>query len=328
MLSNSEAVGNTHSHVRKVSVVVPLYNEEDNLRPLVAGIVPVMEGLGALFEVVLVNDGSRDRTQVILAELAAGDRRLKIINLRRNTGQTAAMMAGIDHASGDVIIPIDGDLQNDPADIPRLLAKLDEGYDVVSGWRKDRKDRLFRRRLPSWFANKVISWISGVRLHDYGCTLKAYRRSVLEGVRLYGELHRFVPIFASLQGGLIAELPVNHRPRQFGRSKYGLNRIFKVILDLILVRFLTKYQTKPIYVFGMISLFFFIIAFLAGVYAVYLKIFEATTFIQTPLPLLFALGFMTGTMCLLLGLISEVLVRIYFESQGRTDYIIGSKLNF
>ena len=315
------------SDVCKLSVIVPLYNEEDNLRPLVAGIIPVMEVLGVPFEVVLVNDGSSDRTPLILAELAVGDKRLKVINLRRNTGQTAAMMAGFDHASGDVIIPFDGDLQNDPVDIPRLLAKLDEGYDVVSGWRKDRKDKLFARKLPSWCANKVISWISGVKLHDYGCTLKAYRRDVLQGVRLYGELHRFVPIFASWQGGLIAELPVNHRPRQYGQSKYGLNRIFKVTLDLILVRFLTKYQTKPIYVFGMVSLFFFIVAFLAGTYALYLKIFEATTFIQTPLPLLFAVGFMTGTMCLLLGLISEVLVRTYFESQGRTDYIVGSKLN-
>ncbi len=312
---------------RTLSVIVPLYNEEDNIRLLVTSIVSVMETTGAPFEVMLVNDGSRDRTGAIVAELAAADERIKVINLRRNAGQTAAMMAGFDHAVGDVIIPMDGDMQNDPCDIPRLLAKLDEGYDVVSGWRSDRKDQFFGRKVPSWFANQIISWVSGVKLHDYGCTLKAYRRDVLSGVRLYGELHRFVPIFASWQGGNITEISVNHRARHSGESKYGLNRIFKVTLDLILVRFLTKYHAKPIYVFGMIGLVFFLVAFAAALYALYLKLFENTTFIQTPLPLLFALGFMSGTMCILLGLISEVLVRTYFESQGRTHYTIGSMLN-
>jgi glycosyltransferase involved in cell wall biosynthesis len=311
-----------------LSVIVPLFNEEGNLRPLVAGIMPVMASLERPFELILVNDGSRDRTEAILAELAADDSRIKIINLRRNTGQTAAMMAGFDHASGDIIVPMDGDLQNDPTDIPHLLRKLDEGFDVVSGWRRDRKDKLLLRKIPSWFANRIISWVSGVRLHDYGCTLKAYRRDVLAGVRLYGELHRFVPIFASWQGAIVAELPVNHHERKFGSSKYGITRVYKVILDLILVLFLTKYQAKPIYVFGMIGLAFFVIAFFSGIYAIYLKLFQSTTFIQTPLPLLFALGFMSGMMCILLGLICELLVRTYFESQGRTHYAIGSKLNF
>lgn len=310
-----------------LSIIVPLYNEEENVQLLVDGIMPIMGSLGVNFEIILVNDGSRDRTSEIIASIAIQDERIKVINLRKNAGQTAAMMAGFDHARGEIIIPMDGDLQNDPADIPRLLAKLNEGYDVVSGWRKDRKDKLIVRKVPSWLANRIISWVSGVKLHDYGCTLKAYRQDVLSGVRLYGELHRFVPIFASWQGGRIAELPVNHRARQYGVSKYGLNRIFKVVLDLILVRFLTKYQAKPIYVFGFIALLFFAVAFVAGLYAVFLKIAEGTAFIQTPLPLLFVTGFMSGMMCILLGLISEVLVRTYFESQGRTHYIIGTTLN-
>ncbi|MGH6678944.1 MAG: glycosyltransferase family 2 protein, partial [Bradyrhizobium sp.] len=296
-----------------LAVIVPLFNEEQNLRPLVADIMPVLTSLRIPFEVILVNDGSSDRTKAVLAELAADDSRIKIINLRRNAGQTAAMMAGFDYASGTIIVPMDGDLQNNPADIPRLLQKLDAGFDVVSGWRQNRKDKLLQRRLPSWFANRIISRVSGVKLHDYGCTLKAYRRDVLAAIRLYGELHRFVPIFASWQGAIVTELPVGHRARRSGESKYGPGCVFKVILDLILVRFLTKYQAKPLYVFGMIGLLFFLVAFFAGIYAIYLKLFEATSFIQTPLPLLFALGFMSGMMCILLGLICELVVRTYFE---------------
>ena len=233
------------------------------------------------------------------------------------------MMAGFDNARGDVIVPIDGDLQNDPADIPHLVEMLDQGFDVVSGWRKNRSDDLILRKIPSWIANAIISRVSGVKLHDYGCTLKAYRRDVLSGVRLYGELHRFVPIFASWQGGRITEMVVNHRPRERGVSKYGINRVFKVVLDLMLVRFLTKYQAKAIYVFGAVGLFFFAIAFAASLYAVYLKIFNAISFILTPLPLIAAFGFMTGFMCILLGLIAELLARTYFESQGRLPYIIA-----
>ena len=238
------------------------------------------------------------------------------------------MMAGFDNARGDVIVPIDGDLQNDPADIPHLVEMLDQGFDVVSGWRKNRSDDLILRNIPSWIANAIISRVSGVKLHDYGCTLKAYRRDVLSGVRLYGELHRFVPIFASWQGGRITEMVVNHRPRERGVSKYGINRVFKVVLDLMLVRFLTKYQAKAIYVFGAVGLFFFAIAFAASLYAIYLKIFNAISFILTPLPLIAAFGFMTGFMCILLGLIAELLVRTYFELQGRLPYIIGSRINF
>lgn len=311
----------------QLSIVIPLFNEEENVPAMVAEVLQAMERTDRSFEIILVNDGSHDRTGALIHEIALRDQRVKVVDLRRNAGQTAAMMAGFDFSSGEIIIPMDGDMQNDPADIPRLLAKLDEGFGVVSGWRKDRKDKLFVRKVPSWAANRIISWVSGVKLHDYGCTLKAYRRDVLSGVRLYGELHRFVPIFASWQGGRVAELPVNHRAREFGVSKYGMNRIFKVVLDLILVRFLTKYQAKPIYVFGFIAMIFFAVAFLAGLYALFLKYVDGIAFIQTPLPLLFVMGFMSGTMCILLGLISEVLVRTYFESQGRTHYIVGATVN-
>ena len=238
------------------------------------------------------------------------------------------MMAGIDYSSGSVIVPMDGDLQNDPADIGRLLDKLDEGYGVVSGWRSNRQDNYLTRTLPSRVANAIISWVSGVRLRDYGCTLKAYRRDVLEGFRLYGEMHRFVPIYAKWQGARVTELPVTHNPRHAGKSKYGLNRAFKVLLDLMVVKFLTQYETKPIYIFGMVGLGFFTISFIAGLWALHLKIFDDVSFIETPLPLLFTLGFITGVMCMLMGLLAEVLVRIYYESQDKRPYTVKECINF
>jgi dolichol-phosphate mannosyltransferase len=245
-----------------------------------------------------------------------------VISFRRNFGQTAAIMAGIDHAAGEVIVPMDGDLQNDPKDIGPLLEKLDEGYDVVSGWRKDRQDDRWRRNFPSRLANWLISKLSGVHLRDYGCMLKAYRREILQGFRLYGEMHRFVPIYARWQGARITEIPVQHHARRYGQSKYGLNRIYKVLMDLLLVKFLTQFETKPIYVFGAVGVAFFAIAWVAAAYAVYLKYIEHTTFIQTPLPLVVTVGFITGVMCILLGFLAELLVRIYFESQGKPHYVI------
>jgi dolichol-phosphate mannosyltransferase len=227
-----------------------------------------------------------------------------------------------------VIVPMDGDLQNDPADIPRLLAKLDEGYGVVSGWRRTRRDDFWTRTLPSRLANALISWASGVRLNDYGCTLKAYRREVLEGFRLYGEMHRFVPIYARWQGGKITEIPVAHAPRRAGTSKYGLSRVLKVLLDLLVVKFLTQYETKPIYIFGTVGFGFFVVSIVAGLWALYLKYFENTTFVQTPLPLLFTLGFITGVMCVLMGLLAEVLVRIYFEARDKPPYTVKERINF
>lgn len=312
----------------QISVLIPVFNEVENVAPLAAALLPALERLERSFEVVFINDGSTDGTERALKDLARADPRVRVINFRRNVGQTAAMMAGIDHARGAVIVPMDGDLQNDPEDIGPLVAKLDEGYDVVSGWRRDRQDAFARRTLPSRIANKLISAISGVHLNDYGCTLKAYRREMLQGFRLYGEMHRFVPIYARWQGARLTEMPVRHHPRRFGRSKYGLERIVKVLLDLLLVKFLTRYETKPIYVFGLVGLAFMGLAGVSGLYAVYLKLVHGVSFILTPLPLLVTLGFITGVMCILMGLLAELLVRIYFESQGKSHYTIKSMLNF
>jgi dolichol-phosphate mannosyltransferase len=251
-----------------------------------------------------------------------------VIALKRNSGQTAALMCGIDHASGDIIIPIDADLQNDPADIPALLAKVEEGFDVVSGWRVDRQDAALSRNLPSRVANWMISLVSGVPLHDYGCTLKAYRRDVLEGVRLYGEMHRFIPIYASWMGARITEVPVRHRAREHGSSNYGIERVAKVLLDLIVVKFLDRHFMKPIYVFGGFGMLCFLISAAALIWALYLKFAEQISLIQTPLPLLSVMTFVTGAMCILLGLISEMLMRTYFESQKRTPYAVRERLNF
>ncbi len=310
----------------EVSIIVPLFNEERNVRPLYEAVVAAMEGCGRPFEMICVNDGSTDGTQAELDAIAA-DPRIKVVTFRRNFGQTAATMAGIDHAGGPIIVPIDGDLQNDPADIPMLLARLEEGFDVVSGWRKDRQDHALRRTLPSRLANILISRISGVHLHDYGCTLKAYRRDILEGIRLYGEMHRFVPIYVSWRGGRVCEMPVRHHPRRFGRSKYGARRVAKVLLDLILIKFLADFHTRPIHVFGGFGLVCFAISLLAGLYAIYLRLFEHVSFIQTPLPLLVVMTFITGVLCILLGLLAEILVRIYYESQSKPAYDVKSRRN-
>jgi glycosyltransferase involved in cell wall biosynthesis len=310
-----------------VSVIIPVYDEVESLDPLLAELVPAMQALGRPYEIIVIDDGSTDGTGEKLAAAARAHPEIKVISFKRNVGQTAAMMAGIDHARGAVIVPMDGDLQNDPKDIGRLLAKLDEGFDVVSGWRQNRRDAFWTRTLPSRIANALISWASRVPLRDYGCTLKAYRHEVLEGFRLYGEMHRFVPIYAKWQGARITELPVWHRARRAGRSKYGLTRIFKVMLDLLVVKFLTQYETKPIYIFGTVGLAFFGVSFIAGVWALYLKFFRATSFIQTPLLLLFTLGFITGVMCILMGLLAEVLVRIYYEAQNKTPYTVKERIN-
>ena len=236
--------------VTELSVIVPVFNEEESIAPLVKALMSVLGRTGRDFEIIFVDDGSTDRSAERLANAVAAHPEIKVIQFRYNAGQTAALMAGIDHASGDTIVTIDADLQNDPEDIPMLLSKLDEGADVVSGWRKDRQDAAIRRNFVSRIANMLISRISGVRLHDYGCTLKAYRKEVLGGMRLYGEMHRFVPIYASWMGAKVVELPVRHHARRFGKSKYGLNRTLKVVLDLLVVKFFSRYLVKPIYVFG------------------------------------------------------------------------------
>jgi dolichol-phosphate mannosyltransferase len=310
-----------------LSVVIPLYNEEDNVAPLCKALLEALTAQPRPFEIILVNDGSADRTEQKLAEAAATDARIRVVNFRSNKGQTAAMMAGIDYAGGEVIVPMDGDLQNDPKDIARLLEKLEEGFDVVSGWRRDRQDNFMIRTLPSKIANLVISRVSGVPLHDYGCSLKAYRREVLQGFRLYGEMHRFIPIYAAAQGARVTELPVTHHPRQFGQSKYGLNRTIKVLLDLLVVKFLTKYRTRPIYLFGQAAVSLLALSFLVGLWALYLKFVEDVSFVSTPLPLLTSLCFISGLMCLLMGLLAELVMRVYYESQSKTDYRIKSIVN-
>lgn len=306
-----------------VSVVVPVFNEEENVEELYARLTDALAEIPDLVfsEIIFVDDGSTDSTFDRLAGIAALDSRVRVIRFRRNFGQTAALSAGIDHAVGDVIVPIDGDLQNDPRDIPRLLQKIDEGFDVVSGWRVRRRDP-FHRRLPSVIANWLISRISGVRLHDYGCSLKAYRRDVLEDVRLYGEMHRFVPIYASWQGARVTELPVNHHPRTRGKSHYGLERTLKVILDLIVVKFLASYATKPIYVFGGFGMLSLLGGLLVFGLMVYLKLAGLRDFVETPLPLVTVMLVLVGCLGVLLGLVAELTVRTYYESQGKPTYAI------
>ena len=308
-----------------ISIVVPLFNECRNLPPLLGALDAALSGIGRTYEVILVNDGSSDATEERLDEI--GDARVRVVHFRRNFGQTAALMAGFNTARGAIIIAMDGDMQNDPADIPKLLAKLDEGYDVVSGWRAQRQDAALRRNLPSKVANWLISTLSGVRLHDYGCTLKAYRREALRDVKLYGEMHRFIPIYAAWNGGRVTEVPVTHHPRLHGKSNYGLERLLKVVLDLVVLGFLYRYLQKPMYLFGSVGLVSFLISGLSGVASVYFKFFGGKSFIETPLPTLFAITFITGCMCFLMGLLAELITRTYHESQDKMTYLIARTRN-
>jgi glycosyltransferase involved in cell wall biosynthesis len=312
----------------EISVFLPVYNEEPNLPPLHAKLDEAISKLGRSAEIVFVDDGSTDDSLKILREIAAKDDRVRVVALKRNYGQTAAMAAGIDAARGQVLIPMDADLQNDPADIVRLLEKLDEGYDVVSGWRKNRQDKLITRKIPSMLANRLISWIGGVPLHDYGCSLKAYRRESIKDVKLYGEMHRFIPIYASWAGARVAEIPVEHHARTMGKSKYGLSRTIKVVFDLMTIKFMASYQTKPIYVFGSFGMLAFLISVLAGLYAVFLKLFHKADFVQTPLPILAIVMFAVGIQFLLMGLLAEMLVRTYHESQSKAIYAVRERVGF
>lgn len=310
-----------------ISVIVPVYNESANLLNLYRQVREVLQTLDQPWELILVNDGSTDSSQARLDELSTLDTAVKVITLRRNFGQTAAMMAGMDYASGDILIPMDGDLQNDPCDIPRLLEKLEQGFDVVSGWRNARHDSPIKRVFLSRIANRLISFISGVPLHDYGCSLKAYRRDVIKDVRLYGEMHRFIPIYASWFGARITEIPVTHHARQFGKSKYGMERTFKVVFDLMVVKFLSRYSQKPMYVFGTVGFLSLAVSFLSGIWALYLKFVDKVSFISTPLPLLVVMTGITGFMCILMGLLAELIMRTYYESQGKSVYLVSETRN-
>jgi glycosyltransferase involved in cell wall biosynthesis len=314
-----------------LSILIPVYNEAGNVEELHRELDATLKSFAGGYELIFVDDGSTDGTAKLLGQIQNRDpEHVLVAYLKRNCGQTAALSAALDLSSGAILIPMDGDRQNDPADIPRLLAKLDEGYDVVSGWRLKRQDTLLTRKVPSWIANKLVARISGVSLHDFGCTMKAYRRSVLEGVRLYGEMHRFIPIFASWQGAKVAELEVNHRARTAGRTKYGLGRTFNVVLDLILIRFYQRYAQRPIHLFGRIGLASMLLSLLSFVGMIYFKYLfpivtgnAPKTFVDTPLPLLTVMFFLAGVMSILMGILAEMVMRTYYESQAKTTYILG-----
>ena len=310
-----------------ISIIVPVYNEAEALIEVCQGVRRELTQMGITWEMIFINDGSTDSTDSILNRLAEEDQRVRVIHFKRNLGQTAAMMAGFDHARGEVIIPLDGDGQNDPADIPKMLEALNQGYDVVSGWRKDRQDNYIQRNVPSILANKLISFVSGVPLHDFGCSLKAYKRHVVEGIRLYGEMHRFLPIYASWHGAKIREVVVNHHPRRTGSSKYGMERVVKVLLDLLVVKFLDRAAAKPMYVFGGCGIFSLAISLFTFLWMLMLKIIRGTSFIETPLPLIVVVTFMIAMMCILLGLLAEMITRTFYESQGKAIYNIRSTRN-
>ena len=310
-----------------ISLTVPIYNERGSIEALFGKIHDVMQRYGQPWEIIFVNDGSHDGSEEMLDTLAARHPQVKVVHFRRNFGQTAAMMAGFDFARGDVIIPMDGDGQNDPADIPNMLKKLEEGFDVCSGWRKDRQDNALQRNIPSIMANKLISAVSGVRLHDFGCSLKAYRAEVIKGVRLYGEMHRFLPIYAKWHGARIAEIPVSHYPRTAGSSKYGLERVLKVLMDLMTVKFLDKFMLKPMYLFGLWGVIFFAAAFVFAMWAFYMRYVQNYWFTQTPLPMMAVFSFMTGVICILMGLLAEMITRTFHESQGKSIYMVRDTRN-
>jgi glycosyltransferase involved in cell wall biosynthesis len=314
-----------------LSVLIPVYNETDNVVPLHTELVAALGDSGLRYELIFVDDGSQDGTVGKLQAIQDADpEHVVVAFLKRNCGQTAALSAALDLARGSTLVPMDGDRQNDPADIPHLLARLNEGFDVVSGWRRERQDTFLTRKVPSWIANRIVARISGVPLHDFGCTMKAYRRKVLEGVRLYGEMHRFIPIFASWQGARVAEMVVHHRPRTAGRTKYGLGRTFNVVLDLILIRFFHRYAQRPIHLFGRVGLWSILLSFLMFGLMLYFKYLyhfftgeKNKPFVETPLPLLTVILFLMGVQSILMGVLAEMVMRTYYESQHKTTYLLG-----
>jgi len=311
-----------------ISIVIPVYNEEENLPHLVDAIIRALNHLELSWEVVFVDDGSRDNSLGVLRDLAARDtKHFRVVAFRRNFGQTSAISAGIDHSSGEVIILMDADMQNDPADIPMLLAKLDEGYDLVSGWRRNRKDNALFRTVPSRVANWLISWVTGVHLHDYGCTLKAYRRGAVSGFRLYGEMHRFIPAFAHSVGARIVEVPVHHHPRKYGAANYGLERTIKVVLDLFTVKFLLSYAHKPIRLFGGAGLLLTFIGIVDLFYLFIRRVFWMVSATESPLLLVGVMFVIIGFQSILMGLIAELLARTYHESQSKPTYTVREVIN-
>ena len=312
-----------------VSIIVPVFNEAQSLSVLHQQIHEAMETVECVWEVIYVDDGSKDDSYGVLEDISGKDNtHARVLSFRRNFGQTTAISAGIDHAGGSIIVLIDADLQNDPADIPMLLEKIEEGYDVVSGWRVSRKDRFFTRTFPSKVANGIISWVTGVKLHDYGCSLKAYRREVLTGFRLYGEMHRFIPAYASSVGAKIIEVPVHHHPRKFGRGKYGLERTLKVTLDLFTVKYLISYSQKPIYIFGSVGVALILLSILDVFFLIVRRITIGEHMIRSPLLQVGTMLFVMGFISILMGLIAEQLMRTYHEAQSKPTYTVRKRINF
>ena len=311
----------------ELSLITPVYNEEENLPLLHEAIRDALKSIGKTWEIIFVDDGSRDKSLAVLEMLVKQDpEHVRVVVFRRNFGQTAAIAAGVDYALGNTIVLIDADMQNDPADIPLLLAKLDEGYDLVSGWRKDRKDNRLTRTLPSNIANGLISWVTDVHLHDYGCTLKAYRRDALEGFRLYGEMHRFIPVFAHSVGARITELPVRHHPRKFGVAKYGLERTVKVVLDLFTVKFLLDYSHKPMRLFGGMGVSLIVVSVALWLYLFIRKVFFLVAVLSSPFFQISVMLLILGFQSILMGLIAELLARTYHESQSKPTYTVRTVL--
>ena len=324
--STSSPINDAADGSLDLSVVVPVFNERDSLEPLYQQLKQVLRHLDLSYEIIFVDDGSLDGSSQLLKRLGQADPHIHLLELARNFGQTAAMAAGFEHSRGEIIIPLDADLQNDPEDIPKIIDKLEEGFDVISCWRKDRRDPWLTRVFPSRLANLLISWISGVRLHDYGCTLKGYRRDILRHIRLYGEMHRFIPIFASWAGAKVAEIPVHHHPRRHGQSKYRIFRIVKVVLDLITIKFLGSYSTKPMYLFGSLGLLSFFGGVCLSALTLYQKFYQAVKAHRNPLLLLSIFFLIVGVQFILFGLVAELIARTYHESQGKPTYILkGNK---
>ncbi len=309
-----------------LSVVLPIYNESKSIPILFDALAKAVGQYE--YEIIAINDGSKDDSYAQLKKICAVDPRVKAVNFRRNFGQTAAINAGIQYAAGDVIVLIDSDLENDPNDIPKLLNKLEEGYDVVSGWRQNRwANEQLTRKLPSRLANGLISYISGVYLHDYGCTLKAYRRDVIKNVSLYGQMHRFIPVYCAWQGGTVTEMPVSYQPRQFGKSNYGIFRTYKVLLDLVLIKFLEKYMQRPIHFFGGAGILAFLVTFFATILAAYFKLTGQKDLVETPLPTIASMFFVVGIQLVLMGVMAEILMRTYYESQHKMPYSVKETMN-
>lgn len=313
---------------KHISVVIPVFNEEENIELLYTKIKQSLDNLGKEYEIIFIDDGSTDKTPALLHKIFREDRKVKGIIFRRNFGQTAAISAGFDYAKGEIIVTLDADLQNDPKDIPQLIEKIEEGFDVVSGWRAERKDPFFSRRLPSHISNWLISFFTGVKLHDYGCTLKAYRREIAKDIRLYGEMHRFLPALASWVGASIYEVKVSHHPRKYGKSKYGFSRINRGFLDLLTVKFLLSFAARPIQIFGKFGLVSIFLGFICGIILVVMKVVSRVDMTGNPFLYLSILFLLIGGQFISMGLLGEIISRTYHESQNKSIYFVKEVLDY